>query len=107
MNQHQNLDPKKLLENCREFLNDLRKANDANSFGNTLFRALRPKDLGDKSNADDSHESLVDKAFDKHKRFLQHVGLEVYYADGIAADSPVRINDPEKFLHFFLESCQT
>jgi|GEM_PF-5083154 len=101
MNQYENLTTTQLLKNCREFLNDLRAANNANSVGNILLRAVKQDWFGDDANLDDSYQSLVDQTFDKHKRLLQHVGLEVYYADGISADSPVRINDPEKFLQFF------
>ncbi len=107
MNPHLNLNPTQLLENCREFLNDLRKANDANSLGNFFLNTMKQDWFGDDANLDDSYQSLVDQTFDKHKRFLQHVGLEVYYADGISADSPVRINDPGKFVQFFSKLSDT
>ena len=101
MNQHQNLSPQKLLDGCIDFLKDVEKANQANSFGSVLITVFKQEALGVEPNKADSHVSKIVQLFERHLRFLKNIGLEVSYAEGISAEARIRINDPEQFIKFF------
>lgn len=101
MNQHQPISPGVQLDACIRFLQDLERANHANSLAFTLIIDLKQWAFGQAADKAESHVSQVDQLFKKHLQFIQHAGLEVSYAEVVGVPTRITINDHHQFSEFF------